>query len=353
MLKRTRRYLRFSLRALFLLTTACAIWLGHLCRRAHDQRVAVDRIIELDGSVLYDFEIGEYEWQHLWDATPPGWPWLRRLVGDEYSQEVVKVQLVCLDDHNVSDVDLQLIGRLKALRTLWLYGGDFPNDSLLHLRHLRNLRCLHLVKAKVTGSDLRFLGHLQNLKELKLEFTPMGNDGLKYVGELRRLEVLDLYGTSVTSAGLSHLAGLKSLRWLALDHTKVDDSAIEHLAALGSLERLYLSGTDISGEGLLAIRSALPSCNVDGDIVDISGRAIFDTKQGLKEWHGWVLLMPSMNDRCRLKLIDLSGSRLSDEHLPALHGLGNVQMIDLRDTRVTDDGIEQLRQVLPDCKFHR
>src|SRR5438552_1945508 len=79
-----RRLFQISLRTLLGLITVAAIWLGYITHRAREQKVAVARIKELGGRVVYDYQAANT----AANATPPGWPWLRRLVGDEYFQDV-------------------------------------------------------------------------------------------------------------------------------------------------------------------------------------------------------------------------------------------------------------------------
>jgi hypothetical protein len=69
--------------AVFLL---CLI-LGWKCNRAQTQREVVAAIQRAGGSVRYDYEFDGDEF--LEDAKPCTPWWLRRLVGDEYFQEVV------------------------------------------------------------------------------------------------------------------------------------------------------------------------------------------------------------------------------------------------------------------------
>ena len=91
---RYRRYLSFSLRTLFILLTASAVWLGIVVNRAREQREAVKAIEALGGTVFYD-------WQQQYlpngykivarDGTPVGPAWLRKIIGDDFFQTVTTV----------------------------------------------------------------------------------------------------------------------------------------------------------------------------------------------------------------------------------------------------------------------
>jgi hypothetical protein len=51
-----RRYFTFSLRTLFLVLTALAVWLGIIASRASEQREVVEAIEALGGTVRYDWQ---------------------------------------------------------------------------------------------------------------------------------------------------------------------------------------------------------------------------------------------------------------------------------------------------------
>lgn len=96
-----RRYLSFSLRTLFVLTTAFAVWLGVVVNRAREQREAVKAIEALGGRVTYDWQprLGETPSRiaGLYVLPPTnekrfGPVWLRRLIGDDFFQDVEIVQ---------------------------------------------------------------------------------------------------------------------------------------------------------------------------------------------------------------------------------------------------------------------
>lgn len=105
-----RRYLTFSLRALFILVTASAVWLGIVVHRAHEQREAVKAIQALGGGVRYD-------WEYLGTGEPHGPAWLRQLIGDEFFQEVELVTFDSWPPGDRTDI-LRAIPYLRRLHRL-------------------------------------------------------------------------------------------------------------------------------------------------------------------------------------------------------------------------------------------
>ena len=104
-----RRWLQFSLRTAFIVLTVFAIWGGVIANRAREQREATAAIHRIGGHVFYD-------WQFR-DHGNCGPAWLRRLIGDDFFQKAVGVDLGNLPATPESDI-VQVIPHLKRLRYL-------------------------------------------------------------------------------------------------------------------------------------------------------------------------------------------------------------------------------------------
>src|SRR5487761_968812 len=137
--------MRFSLRTLFLFTTAVVAWLGYEAEQVHRQRQAVAAIEGWHGSLRYD--------DSLRDSTFRGWlaPWVGR-------DAVACVDAVYLGGASVGDADLAHLEKLPRLRTLVLTSSPITDAGLAHLRGLSNLETLDLRFTTVTDAgvaDLR------------------------------------------------------------------------------------------------------------------------------------------------------------------------------------------------------
>lgn len=328
--------------------TVFAVWLGLVCKRVRDQRLAVDRVAELRGFVGYDFEYGP-DGARIANAQTPGRAWLRDLVGAHFFQHVVRVML---DETAVSDGDLRLIGRLKHVEILSLNDTAVSDAGLGYVSDLRHIRYLGLARTRVSDAGLRHVHRFAGLEDLILEETRIGDDGLRSLAALVKLKTLAISSTRVSSDGISSLSGLSNLEWLTLMDTAVDDAAIPHLTNFGRLTTLELSGTRLSGEGLSdllrRLKRSAPSCHPGWDGMDLNGEVRNDSRRW-QELFGHARRLDAEN---RLKLLDLSGSSVSDEDLSALVDLKNVQMIDLRGSRVTDAGRQRLKSALANCKIY-
>ena len=113
--KLKRRWLRFSVRTLLIVTALVAVWLGVLANRVHKQRAAVAAIEAAGGTVYYDWqgmprELAERERVPFEVISHPRW--LVRLYGRENLQDVVHVSL------GDAPVDGELVGHLRSLQEL-------------------------------------------------------------------------------------------------------------------------------------------------------------------------------------------------------------------------------------------
>ena len=339
-----RRWLQFSLRTFVVVITLFAAWLGYVSFRAREQQAAVARIKELGGIVQYDYQMPPSA-----EPSPPGWPWLRRLVGDEYFQDVAFVKL---DETSVSDADLPLISKLRRTKTLSLNRTDVSDEGLVSIRGMTELNYLGLMKTKVTSKGIRSLSLPRNGCILVLEGTSVGDEALS---NLTGCSHLALASTRITSEGIKGLEDSKTLHDLSVMGTAVDDAAVPSLVKIKTLTWLIVSDTKISGEGLFTLRNALPKCQIDGEIADLSNgfNPAASPRLASDSWKMRVSHLMSLNKIQHLKLLVLSDTLVTDAHLATLEGLDQLESLDLRGSSVTDAGVEKLQKALPKLKIHR
>jgi hypothetical protein len=105
----------------------------------------------------------------------------------------------------------------KPVIELLLQGQDVTDATLVHVKHLPDLKLLDLTLAKITDDGLQNLKGLSKLEVLVLTFTPVTDKGLVHLKNLTKLRRLSLFVTKVTGKGLVHLKDLTQLRELYLD----------------------------------------------------------------------------------------------------------------------------------------
>ena len=116
-MKKRLRWFRFSLRTMLLVVVVFAVWLGVQTNRARRQREAVAAILQLKGTVIYDYQqVSPSRLLFNSKAQPRAPAWLRQLVGDEYFQEVAVVHFGYPE---VTDADLEhLAGMTRGSATV-------------------------------------------------------------------------------------------------------------------------------------------------------------------------------------------------------------------------------------------
>ena len=253
---------QFSIGSLLILTVAVAIpssWLAVEMKAAKEQQEAVKEITKCGGHFLYDCNLDDTD-QYIPTAQPPGPPWLRKVLTDDFFQAVVRVDI---DSYEITDAGLARLAGLTQLRELLLDNAQITDAGLAHLAGLTRLELLWLDTPETTDAGLAHLAGLTRLKFLTLWHTQITDSGLAHLARLTQLQWLDLGSThNITDAGLAHLAGLTQLQQLDLSDTPITDAGLAHLARLTQLQHLGLIGTRITDAGVAKLQDALPNCQI-------------------------------------------------------------------------------------------
>ncbi|MEX2142338.1 MAG: hypothetical protein WD894_23925 [Pirellulales bacterium] len=290
-----------------------AAWAGWHTYQVFQQRSVVEHIDDLGGVVTYDFDyIDPDNRANRPDAPNP----IANLLGNDYTQDVVEVNLRTSAGDALDDEDLERISSLSEVRALTIAnGGQITNaglenlarmpklerltlgrftnvtdDGMVVLASLPELRALELVAVpKISDQGLQHLAKLENLSELKITnckidgsgwqyVKPSGlklieaplcqvnDEALKHVADASALTELNVMQNQIKGPGLSHLKGMSKLVTLRLAENPLDASAaVPHLKELTSLELLNLRGTGIDREAGKELAQALPKCDITID----------------------------------------------------------------------------------------
>jgi len=234
-----RRWFQFGLRGLLIVMTIFVFWLGSNANRAHQQRVAVARVLKLGGFVQYEYQAyRDSQGRFISDSSETSsYPdWLLRLLGPDHLHNVT---LVGLENSNVADEDLRLFSKVSSIEILDLSGTNVSSDGLRHIKSLPKLRFLSLARTNVDD---------RGVEQLRFH---------------TRLNMLALDGTKITDEGLRYLESMTDLEnWLGLAHTQVSDAGLVHLQCLKKLRTLNLIGTQVTNAGARQLKSALPNTDI-------------------------------------------------------------------------------------------
>src|SRR4051812_26930283 len=98
-----RHRLRISLRLFMVIILVTGMWMGYRVNEAKKQKEAVAAVKKYGGWVHYDWEFVNGKLAK--GQTPSSPLWLRKLLGDEYFQEIAQVSLV-YDDSTGTRFDI-------------------------------------------------------------------------------------------------------------------------------------------------------------------------------------------------------------------------------------------------------
>ncbi len=279
----TRRWHRRSLLRLFAVVTiagAATVLLTHSYRQAERYRAAVEMVESYGGSS-----------DTYWSSVPKWVPqWLQDRAGRHFFVGVDNVMLGRHFDnptrklYEITDNDLCMLADIGSLRCLKLFGViKFADRHLPPLQALSKLNALMLEDTQVTDHGMEIIGRwkrlhvvavytnkqsghitdrglaaisgLTELRDLCLRGMHITDDASHYLTSFPDLEELDLSATEITDAALADISQLTKLRHLSLRDTRVTDEGMKLIAQLTQLKTLVLSNTAVSDEGMAHLQS--------------------------------------------------------------------------------------------------
>ena len=205
------RWFRFSLKTLTLFVTILCLVLGRYVKRVHDEKTAAEAVHRWGGATILDYQFGieaDPLQTEIWPSSKtvpsrissrppePRFRRLRELMGDHYFSSVVSVTIPY---HVTPDINVDVLGAFRNLRSLGL-SGTHTNDE-----------------------DVRKLTRLTKIEVLRLADTDVTDGGVQWLLRLPKLRILSLRGTVISDAGLLKLCGHNSLQYVDVGDTYVTE----------------------------------------------------------------------------------------------------------------------------------
>jgi Leucine-rich repeat (LRR) protein len=220
------------------------------------------------------------------------------------------------------------------------------DEGLLHLRPARQIRELNLLYTEqITDLGLNAIKGWTSLKRLNVRGTRISDPTLAIIGKLPQLEYLDIANTNVTEAGLDSLVPLTKLRHLAMGRSRFRDDALAVLRLLTTLESLDLSGPSGATRNQRADTGRVPEALVQAvsELKELRTLKLGHSQISAAELRTWAATLSKME-----KLGLEACGRIDDQALKVLAGWNSLKYVDLQDTKVTRQGIEELKKQRPD-----
>ena len=271
--------------------------------------------------------------------------------------------------------DIEFLGQLRNLEILSFYATPISDPVLVYVSQLPKLKDLWIHDEQphgvlpisvphVTDAGLQHLTGLKELTNLSLYGPGISDEGLQALLSLPKLSELDLYGTRVTMRGVvqfkKSMPNLKldvltreprnensredrtmtvefdrTEHWVALRGNLVGDAEIGELVHLTDLRRVRISGPNEVTERGISELSALPNLEslLLQNLKQLSNCGVSEIAklQNLKELSLW------------------SCEQVDDQAVPDLGKLISLSKLDIRGTKISQDGRKRLKTLLPNC----
>lgn len=343
---------RFSLRALLLLITVLCLLLGYHVPRARQQRFAVAALLEAGAVVVYDWGGSKGRQQAMtFQSAAPAPAWLRKLIGDEYFQEVFMVEWSIHSP--VRTGAFADLAELPELKMLVITGaGNPPLDtlpSMINLEHLSIKGC------QITDTTLQQIGRQWSLNDLTLEITgPVTAQGMECLAEPQRLRTLDLSHSAIGDELLPAIGRLPALQSLTLDFTDITDAGVAHLHSIRALSKFSAVGGGTNSGARRAAKVSL------GDMalqtlaghsrltrLEIGRRMSRSNPSPRITSSGLAALV-----RLPLTELGLHNAALTDSDIAALKSMRSLNEVKVSGASFSPDGVQQLKISCPHTSFH-
>jgi len=226
-----RRWLRFSLRTLLLLTLLAALplaWLGREVQRYRDERTAIEKFVALGGSI---------------DSYGPIGPaWLRNMLGERFADFFNSPRGVSLSGATLSDEEGAWLSQFRHLIGLSMEGCTLSDRAVAAIGVHRELTGLVLRRSTFNNETLHeSLMSLEKLELVEFSNTSFDDAGFECFGHMPNLKNIYLRGSRVRGPGLVHLRGLQQLENVCLTWAPAGDEGLANLVTCPKL-RLFEAG---------------------------------------------------------------------------------------------------------------
>lgn len=165
-----RKSLRVAL-GIVLILGMLAGWVAMGVQKAGRQADAVAKLRAAGASVYFDFQWKDGQFDP--NAVPPEVPWVRRLLGDDFLNRVVAVDLRGTRD---PDSLARLVLLLPYLTHINAADTPLTDASLSVWRQMPGLKSLDLQGTRVTAAGVLPLQRMPNLKQLQFARTAAADE---------------------------------------------------------------------------------------------------------------------------------------------------------------------------------
>ncbi len=193
-----------------------------------------------------------------------------------------------------------------------------------------------------------FFGDNQQVKDSDLQASPA----------FEPLEKLLAYRSNLGDEGFKIFENCTQLKEINVPDSRITNSALDLLIQNNrNLQSLYISGSAVGDDGLKSLVGLKLHIfdSRDTQITDASMPAIASVARGYLRIHGSKITDDGLKHLAGVNLIDigLDATAVTDTGLKHLEKLRGIQLISIKNTSITDQGIQSFLATFPDCKIEK
>jgi gluconolactonase len=300
------------------------------------------------------------------EVTAPDW--LRSIAGDESLGVFGRITEIDLNERTdghkdpvpkklterVTDDWLAKLSNQDQLRRLELSGTAITSAGFVHLKNLKNLERLNVCLTAADDRGFEHLAGLTNMKRMVICASKITGSGFEHLRAMKQIESINLHSAPASDAGLEAIGKLISLKRLEIVHTNVTDAGLKHLASLVKLEQLHIHGPKTTPAALPFLSQLKELYQLDVYDKAASNETLAQVAQLPKLR---LLMLPNGvfdDDGVRhlakvttLEELSLGSSKVTDVSIETLAGLPNLRKLHLGPARISIEGRQRLRKMLP------
>lgn len=252
--------------------------------------------------------------------------------GMQHLANLPRLQSLDVGESALTVDGLDRLGKLRSLRRLRI--RHLNDGNVEHLSRFSQLRFLDVSYVSLVGPNYQKFLSLSEMEHLRLStLSVLSAEAIRHLSQLPQLRKLELEAWQIREAGLRELGRFDQLRTLKLPWYSTCDGSrlLIHLQSLQQLRELYagsIFGPDEAGFSALSALTELETLGLQR--TGITGRALRH-------------LRPLKN----LRALSLSGTGASDAGIRYLLDLPALRWLDVRWSKITAKGREQIRKEMP------
>ena len=286
-------------------------------------------------------------------------------------RKVNKIEQLDLSETNLDDDGLESVGALTSLVHLNLSGSNVTDVGMTSLRRLNQLESLDLRKTKISADGLKHLVDLPRLEIVNVPDTISGDEivaalngavslesfnisrgfsdwGLERLTAFDRVTKVALVGPGFTHSGLAKLSELPFFTELSLSDVTITSEMANSICNLRALKVLELNNVkiDISNSSYVWLSNIkdLYSLRVTDSL---DSDEIVRAVQMCRRLRRLDLLNMKIDVSCldriasldQLQTLYVTGSGLDDRAAVPISRMGNLRILGIGDTAITEAGI--------------